>query len=172
MKRWCFIVNRTVTPPAFGEQLIKRAQNLCLPAVCHKNQRVVSSTGVSSWHVAIPLQWTARADTNAIISAKTTAVARAVTSLWFSGRMLCLQPADICKLLLQRRAWFQALCITAYGFFSFLFLTKKAPTLYAPISFFCVFANTVPLLNASTAVVLLPYIWWTKPHSHRGLTSL
>lgn len=93
-----------------------------------QNQRLVSSGGVSSWHVAIPLHWTARADTDAIISATTTQVARAVTSLLLSGRMLCLQPADICKLLLQWCARFEALCITAYGFFFLLCFCQYCAT--------------------------------------------
>lgn len=167
----CFFGNRTVTPPAFGEQLTKRAQNLRLPAAHHKIKGLrakepslpdmlqspcagVRGQKQMQLFLPQPLQW------------------QELTNLWSRGRMLCLQPADICKLLLQRCAWFQALGITAYGFCFFFFFDENVLTLYAPISFFFVFANSVPLLNASTVVVLLPYIWRTQPHSRRGSSSL
>lgn len=77
---------------ASAEQLIKGAQKLCLPVAHHESKRVASYRAVSSLTCCNPPplpsprphpRTTARgADTNAIISATTTAVARAVTSLW------------------------------------------------------------------------------------------
>lgn len=86
-----------------GEQLTERAQNLRLPAAHHKIKGLRAKepslpdmlqspcTGVRGQKqmqlfLPQPLQW------------------QELTNLWSRGRMLCLQPADICKLLLQRCA--------------------------------------------------------------------
>lgn len=149
----CFIGNRTVTPPAFGEQLIKQAQNLCLPVAHHKIKGLRAKepslpdmlqspcTGVREQtqmqlFLPQPLQW------------------QELTNLWSWGRMLCLQPADICKLLLQRCAWFQALGITAYGFsFFFSFWWKRSDIVRSHFFLlcFCQFCATFKRLYCGCA---------------------
>lgn len=121
-----------------------------------QNQRVVSERGVSSWHVAIPLHLTARAGTDAIISATTTAVARAVTNLWFSGRMLCLQPADICKLPLQRCTRFETFPITAF----FCFCRKS---IYIAHSHFFLWG-----FGEYCATFKTPLLWLRSSHPFGG----
>lgn len=91
---WCFTGNQTVTPTAFGE----RAQNLCWPLTHHK---IKSSRLFLTCCNPSALECEGRHKCNYFCHNNCSGKS-CDKPLVLRKDVLCLQPADICKLLLQR----------------------------------------------------------------------